>query len=160
MSIWSPLRSATTCGGEEARRAFELLSQGHSFGATMHAGSAREAMEILRYRVRVPLAHIAALSLVVTIGTAFPGGRSAQLARRVEEVGLVEMGTDDISIKTVASWNARDDTYTLLEIDELAAALEGKLGVRRQDVGAQIDMRQRVLASLEAAGQVSRDEVR
>ncbi|MBI4301064.1 MAG: hypothetical protein HY664_00470 [Chloroflexi bacterium] len=146
--------------GEKARRAFELLSQGYSLGATMHAGSAREAVEILRYQVGVPLEHIIALDLVVTISIAFSGGRAAQLARRIEEVGLVEMGKDDVSIQTLASWKVAENSYTLQERDALAAVLEARFGLRHQDVGAKIDMRQRVLARVEAAGHVSRDEVR
>jgi hypothetical protein len=86
--------------GHGVRRVFEAAAAGYPLATTMHATAAANAFDQLAsYPLEVPVAHLAAVDLVVTIGV---GYASNKLLRRVTRIERVTAGDDRPAIATIA----------------------------------------------------------
>jgi hypothetical protein len=87
--------------GRGVRRAFEAAATGYPLATTMHATGARDALEQLSsYPLEVPLEHLTAIDLVVTIGVGYANNR---LLRRITRVERIRPGREDPVIDRIAN---------------------------------------------------------
>jgi hypothetical protein len=87
--------------GHGVRRVFEAAVAGYPLATTMHATGAADAFDQLSsYPLDVPVAHLAAIDFVATIGV---GYASNKLLRRVARVERVTPGNDAPTIETIAA---------------------------------------------------------
>jgi len=129
-------------------RAFELLAEGYSLGSTLHADTVEEVIAQLEEDNGVPRHHLARLTLIATLRLPHSGGR---VVRRLNEVALLGPGDgahEDLRVTTVASWDAEDDSFRLLEGEGSGAALARTLGLSESKVRKEMERRGRFLAGL------------
>ncbi len=134
--------------GEEARRAFELLSHGYALGSTMHARTVEEAVGILHYHLGLPLSLIANLDAVITLRMIWDRRGATEPKRLVETVGLIGPGKRGISIEVIASRNPTDKELYYAGEGELSAALAKRYKIKYSQITQEIRLRERFLANL------------
>lgn len=144
--------------GDEARRAFELLSRGYALGGTMHAKTVEEAVDILHTELRLPLSVIAHLDAVITIRMI--EGWSTEPTRRVETVGLIGPEKDGLSIQIIASRSPDSGELNFTSEGDLYAALSNRFGISFDYVTTEMTQRERFLSRLLNEDRYSRDDVR
>lgn len=146
--------------GEEARRAFELLSRGYALGSTMHARTVEEAVGILHFEVGLPLSLIVNLDAVITLRM-IGGWRSAtEPKRRVETVGLIGPGKGGLSIEVIASRSSVGGELDYAGEGDLCATLAKRFRIKHDQIAPEIRLREQFLAELLTKGRHSHDEVR
>jgi hypothetical protein len=107
-----------------------------------------EAIAQLEEENGVRRSHLAHLTFIGALRLVYAGGRAL---RRLHEVALLGPGgssRDDLSVTTVASWDAESDSFRLLESEQAAAALSQRLGLSEGDLRQEIERRGRFLAGL------------
>src|SRR5581483_594503 len=72
---------------DEARRVFELMSQGYSMRTTMHAAGPEEVFSMLRGELGSPLVQLAKLTVVVSL---FAARRGGDVMRRIDEISFTD----------------------------------------------------------------------
>ena len=140
-------------------RAFELLAEGYSLGGTLHADTVEEAIAQLEEENGVRRSHLAHLTLIGALRLVYTGGRAL---RRLHEVALLEPGgssRDDLSVTTIASWDAESDSFRLLDSEAAAAALSQRLGLSEGDLRQEIERRGSFLAGLVRDGVLEHEAV-
>lgn len=86
--------------GKGVRRVFEAAAAGYPLATTMHASGAADAFhQLSSYPLDVPVAHLASVDLVVTIGV---GYASNKLLRRIARIERITSGEDGPHIETLA----------------------------------------------------------
>lgn len=111
--------------GHGVRRVFEAAAAGYPLATTMHATGAADAFgQLTGYPLDVPVQHLAAIDLVVTIGV---GYASNKLLRRVSRVERVTTGKEAPAIETIARRDPlrADLDYQLGRLIGTLAALTG-----------------------------------
>lgn len=87
--------------GHGVRRVFAAAATGYPLATTMHACGAADAFEQLAgYPLDVPVEHLAAIDLVITIGV---GYASNKLLRRVARIERIHTGDEAPAIGTIAN---------------------------------------------------------
>ena len=135
--------------GEEARKAFELLSQGYALGSTMHARTVKEAVGILHFELGLPLSLIVNLNAVITLRK-----------RLVETVGLLGPGKGALSIEVIASRSSVGGEFDYASEGDLYATLAKRFRIKYDQIAPEIRLREQFLADLLAKDRHSHDEVR
>jgi hypothetical protein len=116
---------------------------------TMHADTVEEVIEQLELDVGVPRAHLAHLTFVVPLAVTHRDGRTA---RRVREVGLLGPSDDGLHIERIASWDERNDIFTVLAHEEDHAALARALDIEERALEPELARRESFLQRLLADG--------
>lgn len=140
-----------------ARRAFELLSQGYRLTSTMHADTVDEVIAILEEELNIPRSQIAHLNLVMTL---WPLHRDGRLIRRTREAALLRPGDssggeDDLVVHTLATWDPRNDTYSVLDTPESITAVAAWTGYSIEGFTAELEKREEFLNGLMHLGVTS-----
>ncbi len=146
--------------GAAARKAFELLSHGYGLGSTMHARTVEEALGILHYELGLPLSLIVHLDAVVTIRLTGSWNYDTEPERRVEAVGLIDSEKDELSIQVISARNSENGKLDFASEGDLEAALYKKFKIKHDQIGPEIQLRERFLADLLAKNRYSSEEVR
>lgn len=132
--------------GNYARRAFQLMAEGYSLGSTMHADTSQEVVQILEEDLGIPRAHIAHLAFIATIHLSQRAGR---LLRRVNELAFLQPdGGEGLEMARIASWNAEDDSFRVLESPEQLASLAQWAGLEPPAFSQEMARRQAFLEDL------------
>ncbi|MEO7666463.1 MAG: hypothetical protein ABIU97_05440 [Dehalococcoidia bacterium] len=135
---------------DNARRVFQLLSEGYRLGTTMHANTTLEILQQLEGQLSIPGSHVAHLTFVVPM---YIGRREGDgIIRRVQEVTLLQQNGSAYKLVTVAEWAQDNDTFTLFDAPGAAAALAGWAGMPETDLVAAIDERAAFLEDLRERG--------
>jgi hypothetical protein len=95
---------------DNARRAFQLLSQGYRLGSTMHADTVEGVLGQLQDDLDIPESHIANVTFIVPLHV---GQRPA--IRRVSEVAFLQPNGDGMKIANLATWDRDRDRFEVLE---------------------------------------------
>jgi flagellar protein FlaI len=127
---------------------FELMGKGYSMCTTMHADTVEEVVEQLEGE-GVPREQLAELTFVVPLAIARRGGR---VLRRVGEVGLLGAGEGGLTVRRIAAWDERHDTFSVLEDAEDRSAVAERLGMDSDDLDRELARRQAFLERLLADG--------
>jgi flagellar protein FlaI len=130
---------------------FELMGKGYSMCTTMHADTVDEVVEQLEGE-GVPCEHVARLTFVVPLAVARRNGR---VLRRVYEVGLLGAGEDGLSVRRIAAWDERHDTFSVLEDAEHKSELAARLAMAEDVLDRELARREAFLERLVADGVAS-----
>ena len=107
-------------------KSFELLAEGYSLATTLHAETVEEVIEQLVEDNAAAPEHVARLEFVVPMVIET---RDGQTLRRVRDVGLLSNGAGGVEIERLAEWNAKADTFSVLEEPSSREALAERLGM-------------------------------
>ena len=135
--------------GHGVRRVFEAAVAGYPLATTMHAAGARDAFDQLSsYPLDVPVEHLPAIDLVISIGV---GYASNKLLRRIVRVERVTSGEDAPVIRIIA---AREPLRADLDyqLGRLIGTLTALTGSSDDHAAAQLAQRVRTLEQWLAAG--------
>ncbi|MEX1255827.1 MAG: hypothetical protein WEE64_15965 [Dehalococcoidia bacterium] len=135
--------------GPYVLKTFELLTEGYSVCTTVHADTVPAVIEQLEVEVGVPREHLARLTFIVPLAI---GHRDGQSIRRVRDVGLLGPGDDGVSVRSVASWDEKGDTFAVLDSADERAALARRLGLDDDEFDRGLSEREAFLARLLAEG--------
>jgi hypothetical protein len=138
--------------GRYARRAFELLNEGYSLATTMHADSVAEALGILERDLTIPRRHIANLTFVAALRMTHSGGRTL---RRLTEVVFLRPGGppgEELQMCRIADWNARDDSFRVMDSAEAVAGVAAWAGLAEKDFLNELERREEFLRELSRKG--------
>ena len=108
-------------------KSFELLAEGYSLATTLHAETVEEVIEQLVEDNDAAPEHVARLEFVVPMVIET---RDGQTLRRVRDVGLLSNGAGGIEIERLAAWDAKADTFSVLEEPSSRKALAERLGMQ------------------------------
>ena len=95
---------------DNARRAFELLSQGYRMGTTMHDTTTEGVLRQLEQDLRVPKEHLAQLTFVVPM---YIGRGGKGVIRRVIEVAQVERNGSGYKLSRLVEWQPEADAFAV-----------------------------------------------
>jgi hypothetical protein len=141
---------------DNARRVFELLSQGYRLGTTMHDNTVEGVLGQLERDLSIPRAHLANLTFVVTlyVGQVYPP------MRRVQEVALVRPdGAEGLTTRSIVKWDMSGDSFEVLPDEADREALAEWAGVSVEDLEKQIDRREGIIDGWLKSGATSIPEV-
>jgi hypothetical protein len=141
---------------DNARRAFELLSQGYRLASTMHDDTVEGVLKQLGEDLAIPKNHLAHLTFVVQmyIGQVYPP------IRRCLEVALLQSdGTDGMNTRTVATWDMGADSFKVLASLEEREAFAGWAGLAVAELEAEMDRREGIIRGWMTSGATSIPEV-
>ena len=125
---------------DNARRAFELLSDGYCLATTMHDSTTEGVLMQLERDLRVPKDNLANLTFVVPM---YIGRGAGGTIRRVIEIAQVEQNGSGYKLSRLAEWQPEADTFTVfadksardafadwahLTPDDLKGLLEKRMG--------------------------------
>ncbi|MEX2158367.1 MAG: hypothetical protein WEB04_03105 [Dehalococcoidia bacterium] len=137
-------------------RAFELLAEGYSMCTTVHADTVEGVVEQLVDDNGVGREHIAYLTFVVPLAIAHREGRTL---RRVRDVGLFGPGEGGYAEQRIASWDERNDTFSVLDTPEQRLALAQRLGMECETLESELERRETFLEGLLSGGVTEIDAV-
>ena len=142
--------------GPYAVRTFELLAEGYSLCTTVHADTVEEVIEQLEVDIGVPREHLAHLTFVVPLAIEHRDGGSL---RRVLDVGLFSASDDGLAVRRIATWDGRNDAFSVLETPDERAALAERLGLAPDVFDSELVRREEFVQRLVTDGVSSIDAV-
>ena len=143
--------------GQGVRRVFQAGIDGYAFVTTMHAGSAGEAIDLLRrYPIDVPAEHIPAIDLVISLDVGYVNNTLVRRVVRVEEISATP---PPYKVTTLAE---RPLLRAPLEqrTGRLVASVAAWAGCSDDEAGRILSRRERLLTSLLDEGVVDVEDVR
>lgn len=130
----------------EAKRIFELMSQGYSMGTTMHAAGPQEVFSMLRRQLGIPLEQLARLTLVISL---FAARRGQEIIRRIDEVSFTDpVVAEGLTGRRLAIRDPETDRFTVLELDEDAKAFADWAGLSTDVLRSEIAKRSAYLQQM------------
>jgi type IV secretory pathway ATPase VirB11/archaellum biosynthesis ATPase len=138
-----------------ARKAFELLSEGYRLASTMHDETVDGAIRQLQ-DLDIPDGHLAHLTLVVQmyIGQVYPP------IRRCSTVALVRSSDDDgLEALSAATWNMSGDRFDVLGSRSVREAFAAWADLTVEELDAEMDRREGIIRGWLEAGATSIPEV-
>jgi hypothetical protein len=140
---------------DNARRAFALLDEGYSMATTMHDETVEGVIRQLREDLLIPAEQIAKLTFMITLYV----GRLGGMMRRVQEVAMLELESDELKVNRIASWDLDSDSFAVLPQPGQRERLAGWAGLTTEALDAEIEKREGFLTTLLNAGVTSIPEV-
>jgi hypothetical protein len=134
---------------DNARRAFELLSQGYRMATTMHDSTTQGVMTQLERDLRVPKDHLAHLTFIVPI---YIGRGAGGIIRRVIEVAQVERNGTGYKLSRLAEWQQESDSFAIFADTSARDAFAAWARLTPAELEALIEERQGFLDTLQGAG--------
>jgi len=146
-----------------ARRAFELLATGYSLATTMHDETVEGVIRQLREDLLIPAAQIANLSFIIPLylgrlSSPSVGARASSM-RRIQEVAMLDLDGEDLSVNRVATWDLNSDSFAVLAEPEHREAFATWAGISADELNAELEKREGFLVSLVSTGVTSIPEV-
>jgi hypothetical protein len=126
-------------------RAFELLAEGYSMCTTLHADTVDEVIDQLTDDAGVPRPLLANLTFIVPLAIV---RREAQALRRVREAGMLGPGDDGLAVRRIATWDERNDAFSVLSTPEATCAFAERLGIDPATAEAELSRREGFLQRL------------
>jgi len=130
--------------GRYALRAFELLGEGYSLGATMHADSVEEIIDLLEVELGIPSSQVGHLTLMVFLYIS----RSRPYVRRVQQVVLIQRNEGNNEFHVLSRWDESDDAFRVLESTEARTAFSHWAQLSEEALDQQLQARDAFLAAL------------
>ncbi len=140
---------------DDARRAFELLSEGYRLGSTMHADTVEGVLGQLRGDLRIPEAQVANITFIAPLHV----GRMYPPMRRVAEVAFLQPNGSGMRLTNVASWDRERDRFQTLEASEGRDAFAAWAGLSDAELEKELGKREGFLKALMKRGATSVPEV-
>jgi hypothetical protein len=140
---------------DNARRAFELLAEGYSMATTMHDETVEGVIRQLREDLSIPAEHISKLTFIMTMYL----GRLGGMMRRLQDVAMLDLAGDELSVTRIATWDLNSDSFEVLSAPEHVETFGRWAGLSPDDVAAEIERRAGFLTSLQSTGVTSIPEV-
>lgn len=134
---------------DNARRAFELMSQGYRMATTMHDSTTEGALLQLERDLRVPKDHISHLTFVVPM---YIGRGGNGIIRRVIEVAQVERNGAGYKLSRLAEWKPEDDSFSLFADASARDAFAAWTGLPPAELESLIEQRAGFLDTLRNTG--------
>ena len=135
---------------------FRLLSEGYSLLSTLHAETIDEILEQLIDDNDAAPEHVAKLTFVAPMVVETRDGGTL---RRVRDVGLLSYNGGKIETELLATWDAKVDTFSVLEAESSRQALATRLGMETEAFEAGLAKRETFLQRLLDEGQSSIPDV-
>ena len=141
---------------DNARRAFELLSQGYRLASTMHDETVDGVLKQLGGELAIPQIHLSHLTFVVPmfIGQMYPPIRRCQ-----EVVYLSSDGGDSVVSRTLATWDMSEDKFDVLSTEEDREAFAAWAGLSPTDLMSELERREAIISNWMTSGATSIPEV-
>ncbi|MAE11538.1 MAG: hypothetical protein CL876_06475 [Dehalococcoidales bacterium] len=146
--------------GDDARTAFELLSEGYGLGGTIHATTIEEAVNILHGQLGLSPSLISQLDLVITIRMSANRSRATESKRCLETVGLIGLENEGLSLQVIATRNRESGELVFPKEEDLYPALSGRFGIAPDQIASEIQLREQFLGNLLQQDIKSHDDVR
>lgn len=129
---------------DNARRAFELLSEGYSLASTMHADTVEGVIQQLETDLAIPRPQIANLTFIVPMYvSSLHGG-----PRRLTEIAFLRPNGSDVSIGRLAEWDRESDAFAVLEDNSQTEAFAEWAGMTLDEMDAELERRESFLQRL------------
>ena len=146
-----------------ARRAFELLASGYSLATTMHDETVEGVIRQLREDLLIPAAQIANLTFIIPLylgrlSSPSVAARTSSM-RRIQEVAMLDLDGEDLSVNRVATWDLNSDSFAVLPEPEHREAFAAWAGVSIDELSAELEKREAFLVSLVSTGVTAIPEV-
>ena len=146
-----------------ARRAFELLAAGYSLATTMHDVSVDGVIRQLREELSIPTAQIAKLTFIIPmyLGTLSspPAGARTSSMRRIQEVAMLDLDGEDLSVNRIAAWDLSSNSFDVLPKPEHREAFATWAGMSDEELTAELERRETFLENLISTGVTTIPEV-
>jgi hypothetical protein len=143
--------------GQGVRRVFQAGIDGYAFVTTMHAGSAGEAIDLLRrFPIDVPAEHIPAIDLVISLDVGYVNNTLVRRVVRVEEISATPPPYRVTTLAERALLRGPIERRT----GRLVASVAAWAGCGDDEAGRILSRRERLLASLLEEGVVDVEHVR
>ena len=140
---------------DDARRAFELLSQGYRLGSTMHADTVEGVLGQLQDDLGIPPTHVAEVTFIVPLYV----GQLHPPMRRVNEVAFLQPNGAGMTLATLATWDRPRDRFETLEQSEARDAFAAWAGLSDAELEKELGKREGFLKALIKNGTTSIPEV-
>jgi len=140
---------------DDARRAFELLSQGYRLGSTMHSDTVEGVVGQLQGDLGIPEAHVANVTFIVPLHV----GLMHPPIRRVNEVAFLQPNGDGMKLANLATWDRGRDRFETLEASEQRDAFAAWAGLSDAELEKDLGKREGFLTKLIKKGATSIPEV-
>jgi hypothetical protein len=140
---------------DDARRAFELLSQGYRLGSTMHADTVEGVLGQLQDDLGIPPAHVAEVTFIVPLYV----GQLHPPMRRVNEVAFLQPNGEGMTLATLATWDRQRDRFETLEQSEARDSFAVWAGLSDAELEKELGKREGFLKALIKNGTTSIPEV-
>jgi len=140
---------------DDARRAFELLSQGYRLGSTMHADTVEGVLGQLQDDLGIPPTHVAEVTFIVPLYV----GQLHPPMRRVNEVAFLQPNGAGMTLATLATWDRPRDRFETLEQSEARDAFAAWAGLSDAELEKELGKREGLLKALIKNGTTSIPEV-
>lgn len=140
---------------DNARRAFELLSQGYRLGSTMHADTVEGVLSQLQDDLSIPESHVANVTFIVPLYV----GQMRPAIRRVNEVAFLQPNGDGMKIANLATWDRDQDHFEVLEQSEQRESFAAWASLSESDLEKELGRREGFLKGLIKAGKTSIPQV-
>jgi hypothetical protein len=131
---------------------FRLLSEGYSLLSTLHAETIDEILEQLIDDNDADPEHVAKLTFVVPMVVE---NREGGTLRRIRDVGLLRHNGAKIETELLATWDAKADTFSVLDDEASRQSLAERLGMELDAFEAGLAKRETFLQRLLDEGQSS-----
>lgn len=139
-----------------ARRVFELLSDGYRLATTMHDTTVEGVLGQLERELSIPKRHLAQLTFVVPM---FIGRANGHIVRRIEEIAYLQPKGDAYTISRLATWDRETDSFALFSDDNARRAFATWAKLSPEALDQQITERAGFLEALRNTGATSIPEV-
>jgi hypothetical protein len=141
---------------DNARRAFELLSQGYRLASTMHDETVDGVLKQLNDDLSIPRSQLSHLTFVVPlyVGQLYPP------MRRCQEVALIRPdGADGLTMRRIVTWDMAVDKFEVLPSAEDREAFAEWAGLSVAEVEEEMDRREGIIDGWLKSGATSIPEV-
>jgi len=146
-----------------ARRAFELLESGYSLATTMHDETVEGVIRQLREDLLIPTAQIANLTLIIPLHLGRlispSAGTRTSFMRRIQEVAMLDLDGEDLSVNRIATWDLNRDSFDVLREPAHREAVATWAGISVDELNAELEKREAFLVSLVSTGVTAIPEV-
>jgi len=139
-----------------ARRVFEILSDGYRLATTMHDTTVEGVLGQLERDLSIPKRHLAQLTFVVPM---FIGRANGRIVRRIEEIAYLQPKGDAYTISRIATWERETDTFALFSDDNARRAFAAWAKLSPEALDHQVTERAGFLEALRNTGANSIPEV-
>jgi hypothetical protein len=148
---------------DNARRAFELLEDGYLLATTMHDETVEGIIRQLREDLSIPAAQIAKLTFIIPMYLGRLSGPSAgptmSFMRRLQEVAMLGLQGEELSVDRIASWNLDTDSFEVLPKPENREMFAGWARLSVDELNEELEKREGFLETLRKTGVTAIPEV-